>query len=220
MENSENFPSLAQVLASIEEELRRGFTLYSPPEAGKSPPGSAPPWHRQILLDALQEEDWESAMHPVADLRPYLSCVTTEVDVNVEQEELDLIEHYVQCRCAELPMRLQTEALTLRNHEQMRRQHMKELILLTQFVVYASPRDDAQEVPSPSGMRSSTREYEERMDRQLLLIAELERQIIHEVQMKRRCAQRMMLFSAVTTALVRRLEELGSGGHINKKRRT
>lgn len=186
-----------------------------------------------IVLDALDEEDWNSIIYPVSELKPYLNCLlltsstksgeseeTKEYDkaVGGQSSHLSILESYVQCRCAELPMRLQTEALVLRRHEEARRQFMGQLILLSQIKAYWIPGIP----PERSGLNDHklATEYSSgsscHMQRCQKRIPELEQKIISEVMAKRKCSQRMTLMSAVAYALVNRLDELEESASKNE----
>lgn len=186
-----------------------------------------------IILDALDEEDWNSIIYPVSELKPYLSCLLlssttnsgetgqTKEDGEVvegQTSHISILESYVQCRCAELPMRLQTEALVLRRHEEARRQFMAQLILLSQLRTYWIP-DVPPEGSSLNDPRLAT-EYSSglscHMQRCQKRIPELEQKIITEAMAKRKCSQRMTLMSAVAYALVNRLDELEENASKNE----
>lgn len=215
--------SLSEVLSSVNEELARRF---SPQLDGAEVEGhqktertwnsteskrrktardckSSMDWGNspRVILDALSEDDWNSIVFPVGELSPYLDSVCSSMKEESRFGTV-MLENYVQCRCAELPMRLQTEALSLRRYEEQRRRHMKKLIELSEFVTYCAPKpasavtDDAQ-----------THSFAARMQRCFQYIKVLEDKVIHAAAAKRHCSQRMVLMSAVVYALVESLSE-------------
>lgn len=178
-----------------------------------------------IVLDALDDEDWNSIIYPVSELKPYLNCVApisspkrdafgltnkASSALGGSSSHLSILEYYTQCRCAELPMRLQTEALVLRRHEEARRQYMTQLILLSQFIAYWVPSSSDSTNGSNGSILSTDgpSECSSHMQRCQQRIPELEQKIMTEVMAKRKCSQRMILMSAVAYALVSRLGEL------------
>lgn len=166
----------------------------------------------RIVLDELTDEDWKAIMYPVSDLKPYLTAVTPQGDEGSSGQQGNLynlctLDHYVTCRCAELPMRLQTEALILRRHEESRQRHMKKLIQLSQCMVYCAPRAMEPEQGPNAVHEAATTELEQRFHRCELRIRELEQKIAQECKAKRKCSQRMVLMSALVYALIDRLDE-------------
>ncbi|CCW64900.1 unnamed protein product [Phytomonas sp. EM1] len=66
---------------------------------------------------------------------PTVKHSATANDVLVSpQFDPAVVVNYVKCRCAELPMRLRLEALQMRRHEHLLRQHMQELIRFSEFL--------------------------------------------------------------------------------------
>lgn len=230
------YPSLAKVLLEVQTELKSRFspsytgvtasssqadeTLTNPTSftSGKEKPSGSCSFSKRVdwgdsprvVLDELTDEDWKGIIYPVSDLKPYLTAVLPHQAERGGQEEstynLYTLEHYVKCRCAELPMRLQTEALILRRHEEARQRDMKQLIHLSQSIVYCAPRAEDQQCSSTVHETVST-ELEQRFQRCQLRIRELEQKIAKECRAKRKCSQRMVLMSALVYALIDHLDE-------------
>lgn len=226
----EECPALSEVLSEVKNELRTRFTssnfekrrstksedkVIGLTTSGPSVSSNLEPSHTrinwgespQVFLDSLEDEDWNSIIYPVSELRPYLNCVVPSKDSAKHSDLRDFSHHllvlknYVQCRCAELPMRVQTEALILRRHEEVHRQYMRQLILLTQFLTFSlAPLDLPEASEESAAMKKRIQQCLER-------IPKMEEKILQEAAAKRKCCQRMILMSAVVYALVDRLEE-------------
>lgn len=175
-------------------------------------------------LQMLTEADWDVVLYPVSELRPYLANSTrlgtpptSDSSGEVRGSEAsarhkrEILVAYVKCRVAELPMRLQMEALQMRRHEHLVRAHMKEIVQLSEFlsfqqikhppqmkdVLQGADREDAtlQCLTSRSEAIRRVRRAQER-------VVELERCISVDCLQKIRCAGRMLLLSALTEHLV------------------
>lgn len=246
---------------------------------------------REILqrfgpLSSLKAEDWDVVLHPVGELRPYLTSTATasseekarrphqpsapatlgsgagggvrrcggggaeavkgnrnppDSDCSASSPQgrsdsggtathrppyvEDAVVQYVKCRAAELPMRLQTEAMQLRRHEQNLRSNTKELIQLSEFLAYVDHRCPAEldtapghrgHAGQPSAVGSSDLtasvellvspvEAQRRVTRAKERVAELEGLIKLQAGEKVRCAERMVLLSAMTALMLERV---------------
>lgn len=195
----------SSVLDMVEEDLRRRFAYPT------SPAASLP----STSLSLLTPADWAAVMSPLApDTHPARDAAASE------------LMRYVQVRCAELPMRLQMEALQTRRYEHLLRQHMRELVTLSEYVALVSrtpptlapaPRsvsEAAAQQPQPAGAASlptdlslllSPEEVPRRLDRAEERVKELEAMVRLDAVAKVQCCQRMVLLSEYVRALLRRV---------------
>ncbi|KPA76377.1 hypothetical protein ABB37_07719 [Leptomonas pyrrhocoris] len=211
---------VSRVLADAEGDVRRRFSRTS--ETVSSAP-SAP-------LSLLSPEDWTAVLRPLA---PDTPC---DPDAGLEE-----LVRYVQLRCAEVPMRLQMEALQTRRYEHLLRQHTRELVTLSEYVTLvarapptfaAAPRGgggttadassslaDSAALPSDLRVLLDPEEVQHRLERAAERISKLEMMLRHDAAAKVQCCQRMVLLSEYMRALLRRVRrEVGEGVVVGSKR--
>ncbi|KPI89650.1 hypothetical protein ABL78_1231 [Leptomonas seymouri] len=211
-------PALASsVLAEVEADLRQRFSC-SAANASSSSSSSSSSSAPSTALSLLIPEDWASVLQPLA---PDTQCDPCA--------GLPGLVRYAQLRCAELPMRLQMEALRTRRYEHLLRQHTRELVTLSEYVtlvsrtpptLVAAPRGapaDAHQHPSdssslPSDVRVllAPEEVEHRLERAAERICKLEAMLQQDAEAKVQCCQRMVLLSEYVRALIRRVQREAS----------
>lgn len=202
---------ISDILGDVREELQRRYaSTVKHPEVNSE----------ELILDALETDDWNCIIQSENDFTPYLSRISSS-SRDEDEAKYDLVDNYVRCRCAELPMLLQAEALSLQHLERLRRQNMKELILFSQFITFAEPKTDGNDTMR-LGESDETLSFEERALHCQQRIRELEQKVIQLGMSKRRHSQRMVLMSAVVFSLVMRVtewEESSSRLHSRSERR-
>lgn len=224
---------VSKVLADAEADVRRRYsgpiTKASPTKAAASeasPATSAMPSPPPTPLFLLTPEDWTAVLQPLA---ADTHCGATPC--------LPELVRYTQLRCAELPMRLQMEALQTRRYEHLLRQHTRELVTLSEYValvsrapptlVTATPRTtaataDAAQLQQPQVMDSgqlpsdlrtllAPEEVGHRLERAKERVCELEVMLRQDAEAKVRCCQRMVLLSEYVFALIRRVRCTAEG---------
>ncbi|CCW69566.1 unnamed protein product [Phytomonas sp. Hart1] len=285
--------ALGQMLAGIQQELLRRYgqprewsilRRLAPGEEGRREKSQKRGREGDALVH-LTPDDWACALHPMAELGPYLASTSAPSSerrdggelrslagtspqsapegLAVERTSIDrgdgdappetpgatandrltsspldsaVVVNYVKCRCAELPMRLRLEALQMRRHEHLLRQHMQELIRLSEFLALcgAVPSGTTWETPTggladsshagtakasfgqfekssppPGHMDLAKRDGVEGLQllsRCFQRVAELERLVESDSMNKVLCAERMVLLSATTLAAARRVD--------------
>lgn len=211
---------ITNILETVENEvrqrLRNAAALASPgPSSAVAPPTS---------LSLLTPEDWSAVRRSLredATPPPIAAGATGEVEsasASLQPTTANELLQYVQMRCAELPMRLQIEALLIRRYEHLLRQHTRELVTLSEHMTLIS-RTPPTLAPVPRGfsepalnlaqlpvdLRALLAEEEmgPRLDRCKARICELEAMARQDSEAKVRCCQRMVLLSEFVRALVR-----------------
>ncbi|KAG5484101.1 hypothetical protein LSCM1_05956 [Leishmania martiniquensis] len=211
--------ALDSILAKAENEVRQ--RLHS--LAASTAPGPSSRANAASSLSLLTPEDWNAVRCPLLRDATLTPTTTGRADVvegtATSPHAVDTSEllGYTQMRCAELPMRLQTEALQTRRYEHLLRQHMRELVTLSEFMTLLSrapptlaavPRgtsDPASNVAQlPVDLRALPAEEEmgPRLARCRARIRELEAMVRQDAEAKVRCCQRMVLLSEFVRALV------------------
>ncbi|CAJ1006654.1 hypothetical protein Q4I28_001969 [Leishmania naiffi] len=205
---------IANILAKVEVEVRQRLRNT----AGSTTPGPSTAAAPLTSLSLLTSEDW-SAVRCSLSADPTLpsSAAGTTNEVEGTSACLQLLR-YVQMRCAELPMRLQIEALQARRYEHLLRQHTRELVTLSEYMALVSrtpptlaavPRGVSEPTPNaaqlPVDVRALLAEEEmgPRLERCRVRIRELETMARQDAEAKVRCCQRMVLLSEFVRALVR-----------------
>jgi hypothetical protein len=216
--------SASSVLAEVEADLRRRFGSRASSSATLPAPA---------FLSLLTSEDWAAVLCPLAPETQYS-----------EHGSLHELVRYVQVRCAELPMRLQIEALQTRRYEHLLRQHTRELVTLSEYVTLvsrapptlagaaaaattgdssfsSSPQQLLQSPSTGSALLSNDlqkvlapAEVSHRLERAEERVRELEAMLRQDAEAKLQCCQRMVLLSEYVHALLRRVQHLVG----NKKR--
>ncbi|CAJ1987234.1 hypothetical protein conserved [Leishmania donovani] len=211
---------ITSILEKVENEVRQRLhdaaALTSPgPSSAVAPP---------TLLSLLTPEDWSAVRRSLredATLPPIAASATDEVEstsASFQPAAASELLQYVQMRCAELPMRLQIEALLTRRYEHLLRQHTRELVTLSEHMALISrtpptlapaPRGFSEPAPNlaqlPVDVRALLAEEEmgPRLERCQARICELEAMARQDAEAKVRCCQRMVLLSEFVQALVR-----------------
>ncbi|CAG9571141.1 conserved hypothetical protein [Leishmania major strain Friedlin] len=200
---------LEKVENEVRQRLRNAAALASPgPSSAADPPTS---------LSLLTPEDWSAVRRSLredATLPPIAAGATGEVEstsASLQPAAASELLQYVQMRCAELPMRLQIEALLTRRYEHLLRQHTRELVTLSEHITLIS-RTPLTLAPAPRGFSELTpnlapllaeEEMGPRLERCKARISELEAMARQDAEAKVRCCQRMVLLSEFVRALVR-----------------
>ncbi|KAG5484408.1 hypothetical protein LSCM4_07975 [Leishmania orientalis] len=215
---------LASILANVENEVRQ--RLHSP--GTSTAPGSSHTVDPTTSLSLLTPEDWstvrcslraDSTLPPTAtDSAEVLEGTSTR---HHPGDPCELLQ-YVQMRCAELPMRLQSEALQTRRYEHLLRQHMRELVTLSEYMTLVSRTSPALAAVPRGGLEPTTNVAQLPLDLRALLeeemgprlercrarVRELEAMVRRGAEAKVRCCQRMVLLSEFVRTLVRHVTAL------------
>ncbi|KAG5509629.1 hypothetical protein JKF63_06334 [Porcisia hertigi] len=211
---------LTSILAKVENEVHQRLCSTAA-SAAPGPSTSVAPF---TSLSLLTSEDWSGVRCSLGkdhNPPPTISSTTDDVKSTWRSHQptfaVELLQ-YVQLRCAELPMRLQIEALQTRRYEHLLRQHTRELVALSEYMtlIGCNPPTLA---PMPRGVSESTQDLAQlpddlrallaeeeivpRLERCKARIRELETMIRQDAEAKLRCCQRMVLLSEFVHALVR-----------------
>lgn len=232
---------LQQAQDEVEAELRRRFASRGggAVHAGRDPgsDGASPPT-ASVSLNLLTANDWESVLLPITladDITTMAShrqkrrrsvpeqkmaSITSgpvekaeiEPDDDVDDTEFMALLSYMRLRVAELPMRLQMEALQMRRYEHLLRQQTRELISLSECLALLSRRPPIL-LPSPHGEGNSAStsadgaalltegDVFDRCDRCRRRVQALEAMVRQSAEGKAHCGQRMVLLSEYAAAL-------------------
>ncbi|KAG5483529.1 hypothetical protein CUR178_07850 [Leishmania enriettii] len=210
---------LASILANVENEVRQ--RLQSP--GTSMAPGPSHTVNPTTSLSLLTPEDWSTvqcSLRADSTLPPTASRSADALEGTSTRHHPDdpcELLQYVQMRCAELPMRLQSEALQTRRYEHLLRQHMRELVTLSEYMTLVSrtspalaavPRSCSESTANVAQLPHDLRAlFEEEMDPRLercrARARELEAMVRRGAEAKVRCCQRMVLLSEFVRTLVR-----------------
>ncbi|KAG5505336.1 hypothetical protein JIQ42_07544 [Leishmania sp. Namibia] len=210
---------LASILANVENEVRQ--RLRSP--GTSTAPGPYHTVNPTTSLSLLTPEDWSTVRYSLRVDSTLPPTATGSADAlegtstrHHPGDPCELLQ-YVQMRCAELPMRLQSEALQTRRYEHLLRQHMRELITLSEYMTLVSrtsptlaavPRGGSEQTTNVAQLPLDLRAlFEEetgpRLERCRARIGELEAMVRQGAEATVRCCQRMVLLSEFVRTLVR-----------------
>ncbi|CAM45682.1 conserved hypothetical protein [Leishmania braziliensis MHOM/BR/75/M2904] len=211
---------IANILAKVEVEVRQRLRST----AASTTPGPSPAAAPLTSLSLLTSEDWSAvrcSLRADPTFPPSAAGATNKVEgtsASLQPVVASELLRYVQMRCAELPMRLQIEALQARRYEHLLRQHTRELVTLSEYMALVSrtpptlaavPRGVSEPTPNvaqlPVDVRALLAEEEmgPRLERCRVRIRELETMARQDAEAKVRCCQRMVLLSEFVRALVR-----------------
>ncbi|CAD2219653.1 hypothetical protein AGDE_02790 [Angomonas deanei] len=169
-------------------------------------------------IDILTSEDIITVVRPLTD--PTFYVASNAGNLELEKDDLSRLrkvnEVYLDYRVAELPMRMQTEALLLQKHEQEHSKMMQELIDLSEYMALTSseyppvlpaelslstpPPEDILAIVSKDSPTFRDAHCEQR-------IAELENNVGMQNILKIRCTQRMILLTEVAQRLHQKYQE-------------
>ncbi|GET86995.1 hypothetical protein, conserved [Leishmania tarentolae] len=211
---------ITTILDKVESEVRQ--RLCSPAASMSQGPSSivTPPTSLSLLTPA----DWSAVRRSLREditLPHIAACATDDVactSATLQPAEASELLQYVQMRCAELPMRLQMEALLTRRYEHLLRQHTRELVTLSEYMTlinrtpptlapaqrgFSEPTPNIAQLPVDLRALLAEEEMGPRLERCKARISELEAMVRQDAEAKVRCCQRMVLLSEFVGAVVR-----------------